>query len=468
MYLGQGAYGVEAASRAYFDKSASEVNLAEAALLAALVRNPSNYDPITNPEVAKERRRVALARMQDEGLIDEEGVEFIDAYPLPTRVYDRTAAKDSQSLTYIERKIRDELLDAEWLAPTVEQRRYLIFNGGLRITSTIDPRAQALAEAAAAKNPLAEANPQTVVGLAAVEPSTGAVRAIVGEAVIDGTPIEVGDPVRGERSGDGGFSSGSAYKPVTLLAALEQGYTIDDTILGDPAPEEYKREVLRVDRPGAYPKDCPTRGPQPLANHLKASNNCAFMRLQSAVGFDAVRDMGVRLGLDRAPLDPANVRPACFTIGCDALVTPLDMATAYGTIANDGRKNPAHFVERVEDRDGKVLFESAPVNEQVIRGGDRPARRPRPWRASSPAAPAPAALPRGPGPAAGKTGTIEVGSAGQRRRVVRGLHPPAVHRGVDRRPTRPADGPARLHPRAAAAPGVIWQEFMAAYLEGAR
>ena len=465
IYLGQGAYGMEAASRTYFDKPASEINYAEAAVLASLIRNPTNYDPITNPELAKSRRKIALGRMEAVGLIDEPGIDFIDALPLPTQAYGRTAARDSSSLSYVERKIRDELLQAEWLAPTLEQRRYLIFNGGLRITSTIDSRAQAIAEGAAADNPIASSDPQTAVALTAVEPSTGAVRAIVGEVDINGTPIEIGDPVRGARSGDGGFSSGSAFKPFTLVAALEQGYTIRDTVAGDPAPTKMKKLWGVTPLSRSYPKDCPTKGQQALSSHLKSSNNCAFMRIQSAVGYDAVRDTAIELGIDPGPLDPNHVRPPCFTIGCDALVTPLDMAGAYATIENDGRRNPVHFVEKVTDRDGEVLFEFEPPNEQVIRpesshqaiqamegvitGGTCTRCR----------------LPGG-RPAAGKTGTVEVGGNANTGVWFVGFTPEISTSVWIGDPLDQTTG-LRSNPQGGRTAGVVWQRFMAEYLEGA-
>jgi len=392
-------------------------------------------------------------------------VEFIDNYPLPTQIYGRTAAKDSQSLSYIERKIRDELLEAEWLAPTIEQRRYLIFNGGLNITSTIDPRAQSLAEAAAAENPLAARNPDTVVGMAAVEPGTGAVRAIVGETVINGTPIEIGDPVRGERSGDGGYSAGSAYKPFTMIAALEQGYSVKDTISGDPAPEEMKKK-WGVDKPGAYPADCPTKGDQPLASHLKASNNCAFMRLQSAVGFDAVRNTAVEMGVNPGPLDPNNVRPPCFTIGCDALVTPLGMATAYATIANDGRKNPAHFIERVEDRDGNVIFEATPADEQVIQVESARQATEAMEGVITGGTCTRCRLPRGQ-EAAGKTGTIEVGNQANVGLWFSGFTPHMATAVWIGDPLDQKTGLRGYATQGGRSAGVVWREFMSNYLEDA-
>lgn len=465
VYLGQGAYGVEAAARTYFDKPASEVNLAEAAMLAALIRNPTNYDPITYPEVAKERRSVALSRMVDEGLIDEAGAEFIDTVPVPAQAFGRTAARDSQSLSYLERKIRDELLQAEWLAPSEEQRRYLIFNGGLRITSTIDPRAQQLAEAAAAQNPLAASNPTAQVAVASVEPSTGAVKALVGEVTINGTPIEIGDPVQGARSGDGGYSSGSAFKPFTMVAALEQGYTIRDTIRGDPAPTAMKKLWGIEPLSRTYPLDCPTKGSQALASHLKASNNCAFMRLQSAVGFDNVKATAVRMGLAPGPLDPNDVRPPCFTIGCDALVTPLGMATAYGTIANDGRKNPAHFVSRVEDRDGNVLFEFTPPNEQVITVDNARQATEALEGVITGGTCTRCALPGR--PAAGKTGTTEVANGANVGVWFAGFTPQLSTAVWIGDPLDQQTGLRGGNTQGGRSAGVVWQRFMASYHDGA-
>ncbi|MGI9577167.1 MAG: transglycosylase domain-containing protein [Microthrixaceae bacterium] len=471
IYLGQGAYGVEAASRTYFDKSASEVNLAEAALLAALIKNPNNYDPIENPEVAGERRGVALGRMVDEGLIDQEQADFIDALPVPTQVYGRTSAVDSQSLTYVERKIRDELLKAEWLAPTEEERRYLIFNGGLRITSTIDQRAQQLAEQAVAASPepqtVAANNPERVIatGLAAVEPSTGAVRAIVGEIIVNGTPIEIGDPVQGARSGDGGFSSGSAYKPITLMAALEQGYTIKDRILGDPVDAKVRKQLGVTRAP--YPKNCPSKGMQTLSAHLKASNNCAWMRVQNSIGFDAVKEMGIRLGLDPQPLDPANTRAACYTIGCDALVSPLGMATAFATIVNDGKKNPAHFVDRVTDRDGNVLYQFEPPNEQVVSSNNTRQAVQAMEQVVTGGTCTRCQLPNRQ-PAAGKTGTVAIGANDSNIGMwFSGFTPHLATAVWVGDPLNQRDGLRGSLLQGGRSAGPVWQEFMAAYLEGA-
>ena len=230
VYLGRGAYGVEAASQVYFGRPAAELGWAESAVIAALIRNPNGYDPIRYPELAADRREIVTGRLVDEGLIGEAEADLINAAPLPTDVQNTASSASAQELSYYERKVRDELLDAEWLGPTEELRRYRIFNGGLTITSTMDPRAQFFAQLASEENPVAALNPESVAVVASVEPSTGAVRAVVGETTIEGQgTVELALPTEGR-------SPGSSMKTFTLLAALEEGYGVRSSISASPAP----------------------------------------------------------------------------------------------------------------------------------------------------------------------------------------------------------------------------------------
>ncbi len=458
VYLGRGAYGMQAGAQTYFGKPASEINYAEAATLASLIRNPNGYDPIRYPKVAKERRLVVLKRMQDRHLINSQEAAFIAATPVPTQAFGRAGATTTQSLSYVDRKIRDELLAADWLAPTVEMRRYLIFNGGLQITTTIDPTMQAAADAAAAANPLHKANPETAVALASIEPSTGAVRAVVGEADVPGKGlVETAAPV-------GGRSSGSSFKVFTLVAALNAGYSINSTVSGAYAPDNMKK-LWGIKDSGPYPGDCPSQGMVSLSQALAQSNNCAFMRLQSSVGFDAVKDTAVKLGVTGSSLDPNNVRPACFTIGCDALVKPLDMALAYATIANDGRRNDAHFVSKVEDRSGKVIYEAHPRNEQVIPVDVARQATVGMEKVVTSGTYSGGSLPQG-RPAAGKTGTTELEGGKNTDVWFIGFTPQlstAVWIGNPAANTNMKGGKVQGGATAAR----VWQGFMSAVLDGA-
>ena len=332
-------------------------------------------------------------------------------------------------------------MNAEWLASTEELRRYLIFNGGLKITTTIDPHAQQLAEAAAAENPVKASNPNSEVAMVTVDTQTGGVRAVVGEVDIGGQPIEIAQPLDGR-------SSGSSFKPFTLIAAIEAGYSVNSTISGAYMPLAKKKQIFAA---GAsqlsrnYPEDCPSQGQVVLSKALAESNNCAFMRLQGAIGFEKVKQTAAKLGLTESRLDPLRGQAACFTIGCDALVRPIDMADAYATIGNDGKRNPAHFISKVEDRNGKVLYEYQPSDQQVIAPDvarqatsamrRRDHRRNRPRRLAGEAS------------GGGQDGHDRGRRGRQHRSLVRRVHPPGHYGGVDRQPPqRHGRSPGRQHP----------------------
>ena len=454
VYLGRGAYGVEAAAQTYFGKSASEVGWAEAAVLASLIRSPSAYDPVRYPDVARERREIVVRRMMAEGLIGQPEADLINAAPLPTDVQRVRSSTTAQDLSYFERHVRDELLDAEWLAPTRELRRFLIFNGGLRITSTMDPRAQFLAAVASNESPVKAQNPDSMAVVVAVDPATGAVRAAVGETSVEGKGlVELAAPVVGR-------SPGSSFKTFTLIAALEEGYGLRSTISAAPAPRSLYDDWNLPRTVSTWPSGC-RGGSTDLTRATASSNNCAFVRLQAAVGGDQVVDVARRLGITTLADDAGDI--PSLTLG-SASVRPLEMAAAYAAIANDGVFNEAHFVTKVEDRNGNVLYEHEPSEDQAItaevarqatvalsgvvsggtyKGGSLPDRR----------------------PAAGKTGTNELDDGANADVWFVGFTPEiavAVWIGnpagtIDLKGGRVQGGTAA---------GKVWHEFMAPYLDG--
>ncbi len=452
VYLGRGAYGVEAAAQMYFGKSAAELDWGDAAVLTSLIRNPTGYDPIRFPEVAARRRQVVLGRMADVGAITDQEAALLAETSLPTEIVKVSSSATAQDLTYFERKVRDELLRAEWLAPTEALRRERIFNGGLVITSTLDPRAQMLAEAASASNPIKKANPETVAAVAVVEPSSGAVRAVVGQTDLPGQGlVEIATPQVGR-------SPGSSFKAFTLLAALEAGYSIRDSILAAPAPQKlYKGWGIKD---STWPSGC-KGGTIELTKATSSSNNCAFARLQAAVGGEKVVDVARRLGIDT--LTDESAEYPSLTLG-GTTVRPLEMAAAYAAIANDGIYNPAHFVTKVTDQTGAVLFEYVPATEQAIsvdvaqqataalqgvvtggtyKGGSLPNRQ----------------------PAAGKTGTNEAAGGENTDVWFVGFTPQiatAVWIGNPAGQTEMKGG--RVQGGTVA--GKVWHTFMAPYLEG--
>ncbi|MFM7068432.1 MAG: transglycosylase domain-containing protein, partial [Actinomycetes bacterium] len=416
------------------------------------IRNPTGYDPIRNPKLARERRRVVLGELVEQGLISAAQSARYQQTPLPTRVRERSVVSAASDLTYFERKVRDELLSATWLAPTPELRRYLVFNGGLRVTSTLDQRAQELAERAAKKNPLKAANPETAAAVAAVDPATGAVRAVVGEVDIPKRGlVEIADPRVGR-------SPGSSFKTFTFAAAMEAGYGLNDSISAMPAPQKYYAS-WGVDSP-SWPAEC-KGGTLPLITALAKSNNCAFVRLQEAVGDDKVIDVARRLGIQTVQ-SPRDEVPS-LTLG-GASVRPLEMAAAYAAIANDGQANPPHFIDKVVDPKGKVIYQFTPPNTQAI--SVESARKTtkalqQVVRAGTYAA---GALPEG-RPAAGKTGTNEQDSGANTDVWFVGFTPEicvAVWIGNPARPTNMRGGKVQGGSTSAR----VWRAFMAPYLGG--
>ncbi|MEX0767242.1 MAG: transglycosylase domain-containing protein [Microthrixaceae bacterium] len=452
IYLGRGAYGVEAAAQLYFGKTAAELDWGNAVLLTSLIRNPTGYDPLRFPKVATRRREVVLGRLVEVGALTKDEAAFVEQTPLPTEIVKSSSSATAQDLTYFERKVRDELLSAEWLAPTEALRRERIFNGGLLITSTLDQRAQILAEAASAANPIKKANPETVAAVAVVEPASGAVRAVVGQTNLpEQGLVEIATPQVGR-------SPGSSFKAFTLLAALEAGYSIRDSILASPAPQKLYQGWGIKD--SSWPSGC-KGGTVDLARATSSSNNCAFARLQAAVGGAQVVDVARRLGINTLTDESASY--PSLTLGGTA-VRPLEMAAAYAAIANDGVYNPPHFVTKVADSTGKVLYEYRPTTEQAIsvdvarqatvalqsvvtggtyKGGSLPNRQ----------------------PAAGKTGTNEAAGGENTDVWFVGFTPQiatAVWIGNPAGQTEMRGG--RVQGGTVA--GKVWREFMSPYLTG--
>jgi len=452
IYLGRGAYGVQSAARTYFGVDAQDLNWGQAATLVSLIRNPTGYDPIRFPDVARERRRVVLNVAVGQGLLPKDQADLYNEVELPTEVRERSVVTSAADLSYFERKVRDELLRSSWLAPTPELRKYLVFNGGLKVSTTYDPRAQELAEAAARTNPLKKANPETQAVVASVEPATGAVRAVVGEVSTPrGTIVEVADAKVGR-------SPGSSFKTFTFAAAMEAGYSVNDVISTNPAPARLYPS-WGVEGP-SWPAEC-SGGALPLITALAKSNNCAFVRLQQAVGSDKVIDVARRLGINTVQ-SPRDEVPS-LTLG-GVSVRPLEMAAAYATIANDGKYNPPHFITKVVDGKGKVIYEYSAPNTQAISvqsARETTAALQQVVRAGTYAA---GALPSG-RPAAGKTGTNEQDSGANTDVWFVGFTPEmstAVWIGNPGAVTNMRGGKVQGGSTSAR----VWRAFMAPYLEG--
>ncbi len=354
IYFGNGAYGIESAAQTYFGSDVNHVGCgtpghrlcvqelepAEAALLAGIIQSPTAYDPANHPVAARERRNVVLAQMLQQGYIRQSVYNESVAQALP-------APKDIQT----PHQPLVEGVDVGYFTSWVQQQvieRYgapRVFNGGLRIKTTLDLGMQRAAEQAISGYLPGPAGP--TASLVAIENSTGQVRAMVGGRNYDETPFNLA--TEGERQ------PGSSFKAFDLAAALEDGISPGSVW---PSREKtfyvhthhgIEKFVVHNDE-GAY------TGEDSLTNATAYSDNSIYAEVGLKVGTDRIAALAHRMGITT----PLSTNPAMTIGGLKVGVTPLDMAHAYETIAHGG--------DRVS---GSLVFDYQPVGIQEVSAGGR-------------------------------------------------------------------------------------------------
>lgn len=346
VYFGQGAHGVHAAATRFFAKPLAELTLPEAALLAGMISSPQGFDPVRQPEAATARRAHALRRMVKQEMITDAEATEAEAAPLPTAV----VRDDAQPSDHFTEEVRRQLLEDGRLGDTPAERSEVVFRGGIKVHTTLDPAMQAVAEQAV-REQLPE-SPFTAA-LVAIEPATGAVRSLVGGANF--TEAKYNLATQGARQ------PGSSFKTIALAAWLASGRSPEDLVdatapCSFPTPDA-PEPVWNVDNYDGG-------SGEPLITNLREatikSSNCAYARLALTLGPDKLVEMAKKLGISRAlPAVPSVV------LGTGE-VSPLEMASVYATLAADGVRRSPIFITRVEDRDGRVLLENGPDEEQVL------------------------------------------------------------------------------------------------------
>jgi penicillin-binding protein 1A len=318
VYFGSGAYGVEGAAQRYFGKSARQLTLAEAAMLAGLVQAPSRLAPSHNPDGAERRARLVLADMVEQKLIGVDAARIARAHPARA-----VKAPGADSVNYV----------ADWVMDAVDD---LVgrFDQDIVVETSIDPALQGAAEHAL-DDALAQKGEKLGVGEGAVVAMTpdGVVRALVGgKSYVES---QFNRALAAKRQ------PGSAFKPFVYLTALEHGLT-PDTVREDAPiavkgwkPENYEHEYF---------------GPVTLTQALANSLNTVSVRLTLEFGPAAVARTAYRLGIN-SMLEPN----ASIALGTSE-VSPLELVAAYATFANGGLGVSPHVIERVRGTDGKTLY----------------------------------------------------------------------------------------------------------------
>jgi len=349
VYFGAGAYGVQAAAETYFGVDVSKLDAVQAAFLAGMISNPVGYDPLLNPKLSTARRNKAIDRMVFNGHVTAAEGEVMKTVPVPSSVHQLVAPKDD----YFVEEVKQRLLADTRLGETATERYNAVFRGGLRIHTNLDPRLQRLAEekVRAGVPPNKEG---FTAALVAIEPSTGKVRALVGGPGYDKSKFDLATQAYRQ--------PGSSFKVFTLLAMLEAGFGPASTVDG--------AGPCSVKFPG-FPRPTPIAnsegeggGTVSVSNATALSINCAFIRIAANVGLKKVADMARRLGVGTDPGHLLDEVPA-MVIGSEE-ATPLQMASAYTTLAADGVRHVPTFIDKVLDRKGKEVLKVNDDGKRVL------------------------------------------------------------------------------------------------------
>ncbi len=354
VYLGDGFYGVEAAARGYFGKTAATLSVEEAALLAGLIQAPSASAPTVNLERAISRRNVVLQSMIASGTLDAAAAERAKKAPVGLR--NSLDVRETHGL-YFKEEVRKALVERfGW---------QLVYQGGLRVYTTLDSDLQREAELLVEHGlseiesrrgfrhpkrggrPVQEGRlPEYLQGaLISLDPASGHVRAMVGGRNFRES--------RFNRATQAKRQAGSAFKPFVYAAALEAGYSPATVITGlnDPI------QTLQ----GAWvPEDeHSTASSMTLRTGLRISSNRAAVQLLNAVGIRSAVNQAEKLNVGTPPSVPS------LALGSGD-VTLMSLTGAYAAFANGGLVRPVSLIRRVEDQNGKVIYQEQPRAERAV------------------------------------------------------------------------------------------------------
>ena len=352
-YFGDGLYGVEASARGYFGKHASDLTVAESALLAGLVKSPSSYAPTVSLERAVARRNLVLQVMHETGAIDRE--VWQEARATEPHLKDGLRSDEPHG-QYFKEQVRRELVERFGF-----QR---VYEGGLRVYSTIDLSMQEAAETAvdrglqaldarrkaiaakrASATPDAAAGEELQAALVAMDPETGQVYAMVGGRSFEGSNFNRAVQARRQ--------PGSAFKPFVYAAALEAGFTPASMIdrLNDP--------IATIEGDWTPEDEHSTADTMSLRTGLRTSSNRAAVRLLQQVGIPKTVRYAKQMGVGDVPSVPS------LALGSGE-VTLQSMTAAYASFANGGEVPTPYLVRKVEDRDGTVLYSAQESKTRAI------------------------------------------------------------------------------------------------------
>jgi len=357
---GRGHHGIESASRWLFGKAATEINPAEAALLAAIINRPEYYSPFRNPDQALARRNLVLSLMVREGYMSAEEAERWKQEPLPVEPFDDGTSGLAPYFVEMVRRELDNRYGADlyrkgyrvYTTLDIDMQRLAqkaMENGWNRIEGQKGYRHPKYADVIAKGGSQHEGRTPYLQGMfVAIEPATGEIRALVGGRDFKDSKFN--------RATQALRQPGSVFKPFVYTAALASGIPASHIIYDSPLMIEQADGTVWAPR-NFTPE---FNGPMTLREALRRSINIVTIKLAEEVGLETVVQYARRMGIE-TPIP----RYPSIAIGA-ADVIPLQVAVAYTTFANHGVRSSPRSILRVEDADGRVLWETKPEQERVL------------------------------------------------------------------------------------------------------
>ncbi len=332
VYFGSNAYGAEAAAKTYFNKKAADLTLPESALLAGIINLPGVYDPFADPESAKKRRNVVLDRMLEYGFITQEEHDRAAESKL---VLSRGRIQYEADNEYFLNAVRNELAE--------EYGDEAIYEGGLKIYTTLDPDLQQAASTAVDSIVSPEVGDPSA-SLVSVDPGTGAVRAMVGGSDFEQVKFNLATQAHRQ--------AGSSFKPFVFAEAIDQGISPETLYVSKDLSIDMGENAERYE---VSNYDFIERGPISLMKAMADSDNTVFVQLALDLGLQNVVEMAHEIGIETE----VDAYPSTAIGGLRVGVTPLEMASAYSTFANSGTHMEPYLVERVSREEGgeEIVFE---------------------------------------------------------------------------------------------------------------
>ena len=342
VYFGSNAYGVEAAAKTYFNKEPGQLTLPEAALIAGLPQAPTGFSPRKHPERAIARRNLVINSMLKNGFITDSEAEAALLTPIDLAPYSPyTQVEEPYVVAYVRKQLIDMFGEDK------------VFQGGLQVETTIDPAYQKLATDAITSTLNKQGDPSAA--LVSIEPNTGYIKSMVGGIDYNASKFNL--------ASQGRRQAGSAFKTFALTAAVEMGI--------DPWNTYYMSMPLELKVPGSTEvwkvKTYSGKGAgmSTLVAATLRSDNTVYAQLALDVSANRIVDIAHRMGVTSY----LNADPAIVLGGLKYGVSPLEMASAYGTLANAGEHVEPTIILQIKDATGKVIWKANPKRTQAISAG---------------------------------------------------------------------------------------------------